>query len=373
MTALLELKQKIKGVYGQYEMYILPVLKFVLAMVYFSWINSNMGYMSQLNNIFLVLILALICSILPSAAMMYVGFVLILGHSYALGIEVAAFVLVIILLMLIFFLRFSGSQNITFVFTPLSFAFSIPALLPIGSGLLESSLSAIPAGCGVVMYYFIRFLRSQSSILVNPDLEMSDKLQIMADGLVQNWGMWITVVAFIAVILLVHLIRTRSFDHAWRISIIAGGVAYVFIMLVGSFGLNLNATVAMVPLLICTAVAVILGLVLEFFAFGGVYSRAERLEYEDDEYFYYVKAVPKASVATSERSIKKINAEPIREERKAEEPAGTYANPIFRQDEKPKRKKASSATSGRQPRQAEKPAAKDVDFEKKLEESLKDL
>lgn len=126
MTALLELKQKIKGVYGQYEMYILPVLKFVLAMVYFSWINSNMGYMSQLNNIFLVLILALICSILPSAAMMYVGFVLILGHSYALGIEVAAFVLVIIFLMLIFFLRFSGSQNITFVFTPLSFAFSIP-------------------------------------------------------------------------------------------------------------------------------------------------------------------------------------------------------------------------------------------------------
>ena len=42
----------------------------------------------------------------------------------------------------------------------------------------------------------------------------------------------IAVVAFVAVILLVHLIRTRSFDHAWRISIITGGVAYVFIMLV---------------------------------------------------------------------------------------------------------------------------------------------
>ena len=54
---------------------------------------------------------------------------------------------------------------------------------------------------------------------------MTDKLQIMADGLVQNWGMWIAVVAFVAVILLVHLIRTRSFDHAWRISIITGGVA----------------------------------------------------------------------------------------------------------------------------------------------------
>lgn len=163
MTALLELKQKIKEIYGQYEMYILPVMKFVLALVYFLWINANMGYMSRLNNVFLVLILALICSILPSSAMMYIGFVLILVHSYALGIEIAAFMLVLILLMIIFFLRFSGEQNVTFVFTPLSFAFSLPALLPIGSGLMESSLSAIPAGCGVVMCYF--FFQSDTEIL----------------------------------------------------------------------------------------------------------------------------------------------------------------------------------------------------------------
>lgn len=372
MTALLELKQKIKGAYGQYEMYLLPVLKFALAMVYFVWINTNMGYMSQLNNIFLVVILALICSILPSAVTMYLGFLLMLGHSYALGMEAAAFMLVLILLMIIFLLRFSGEQNITFIFTPLSFAFSIPALLPIGSGLLESSLSAVPAGCGVVMYYFIRFLKSQSAALANPELEMTDKLQIMADGLVQNWGMWIAVVAFVAVILLVHLIRTRSFDHAWRLAIFAGGVAYVFILLVGTYGLNLNVTVALVPLMVCTLAAVLLGIVLEFFAFGGDYSRAERLEYEDDEYVYYVKAVPKASVATSERSIKKINAEPMREERKVEEPAATYANPIFRGDEKPNRKKVSEEIE-RQPKQVEEPAAKDIDFEKKLEESLKDL
>lgn len=83
MTALLELKQKIKNVYGQYEIYLLPILKFVLALMYFVWINGNMGYMSQVNNLFVVLILALICSILPSAVMVYLGFVLMLLHSYA--------------------------------------------------------------------------------------------------------------------------------------------------------------------------------------------------------------------------------------------------------------------------------------------------
>ena len=60
MTALLEFKQKIKGIYAQYEMYLLPLLKFVLALVYFIWINTNMGYMTALDNIFVVLILSLI-------------------------------------------------------------------------------------------------------------------------------------------------------------------------------------------------------------------------------------------------------------------------------------------------------------------------
>ena len=62
MTSLLEFKQKIKGIYAQYEMYLLPLLKFVLALIYFIWINTNMGYMTALDNIFVVLILSLLYS-----------------------------------------------------------------------------------------------------------------------------------------------------------------------------------------------------------------------------------------------------------------------------------------------------------------------
>ena len=41
MTALLELKQRIKNLYSQYEIYILPVLRFVLAMVYFCLLYTS--------------------------------------------------------------------------------------------------------------------------------------------------------------------------------------------------------------------------------------------------------------------------------------------------------------------------------------------
>lgn len=332
MTALLELKQRIKNLYSQYEIYILPVLRFVLAMVYFIWINTNMGYMKQIDNIFIVLILALICSILPSGVMIFVGFALMVAHGYALGIEVAGFMLVLILFMSILFLRFSSDNNLVLVFTPLSFGFSVPTLLPIGSGLLCNAFSALPAGCGVIIYYFIRFIRVQHKLLENPDVAIADKLKLLTDGIVQNWGMWITVIAFIAVILLVNLIRTRSFDYAWRIAIIAGGVVYVLMIIAGGFYFRLDIDV--VTLIIYTVISVVIGLLLEFFVFGGDYTRTERLEYEDDEYYYYVKAVPKACVTTSERSIKKINGSSAKDERPAQDNVVSYANPIFHGDEK---------------------------------------
>ena len=377
MTALLELKQKIKNLYSQYEVYILPVLRFILALVYFEWINANMGYMTQLNNIFIVLILALICSILPSSVMIFVGFVLMIAHSYAVGIEVAGFMLVLILFMTILFLRFSVGNNIVLVFTPLSFGFSVPTLLPIGAGLLGSAASALPAGCGVILYYFIRFLKVQKAMLENADVLMTDKLKLLADGIAQNWGMWITVIAFVVVVLLVNLLRTRSFDYAWRIAIIAGGVAYILVILAGDF--CLDVTVSMVPMIISTVVSVLIGFVLEFFVYGGDYSRTERLEYEDDEYYYYVKAVPKASVATSERSIKKINAEPVREEKKKDNTAVSYKTKTA-QNKKESLPEERTEILAQMPKDVfeskvnETPKEVDkIDFEKQLEESLKDL
>lgn len=369
MTALLEFKQKLKGIYAQYEIYLLPLLKFILALVYFVWINSNMGYMKALDNIFVVLILSLICCILPSGMMIFTGFALMIGHCYAVGIEVAGFMLLLVLFMMILFLRFSSGKNIVLVFTPLAFAFDIPALLPIGSGLLSSAISALPAAGGVIIYYFIRLVRIQSQVLMSADTDVVSKITLLSDGIMKNGEMWLTLVAFVVVVLVVNLIRTRMFDYAWRIAIVVGGVTYIVIMFAGSMSLGIS--ISAVSLIIYTVVTVLVGIVLEFFVFGGDYTRTERLEYEDDEYYYYVKAVPKALVTSSERSIKKINGEPGREERKSAERVVNYKEPLFQGEEPVRRKKTVPADE--KPSVVQKASMSDVDFEKKLEESLKDL
>ena len=56
MTVLLELKQKIKEFYSEHDVLLLSVFKFFLAFLLFNSINSSLGFMEKLDNIFIVLI-----------------------------------------------------------------------------------------------------------------------------------------------------------------------------------------------------------------------------------------------------------------------------------------------------------------------------
>ena len=54
--------------------------------------------------------------------------------------------------------------------------------------------------------------------------------------------------------------------------------------------------------------AVIIGVIVQFFKTVVDYSRVENTQFEDDEYYYYVKAVPKIAMAKQQKSVRKINA-----------------------------------------------------------------
>ena len=55
--------------------------------------------------------------------------------------------------------------------------------------------------------------------------------------------------------------------------------------------------------------AIAMAMVVQFFKFNLDYSRTEKVQFEDDEYYYYVKAVPKMTVATPEKKVKKITTQ----------------------------------------------------------------
>ena len=64
------------------------------------------------------------------------------------------------------------------------------------------------------------------------------------------------------------------------------------------------------PVLLSEKIIAVSGLlagVYRFFVFHVDYSRTEYTQFEDDEYFYYVKAVPKVTVTAPAPQVRKIS------------------------------------------------------------------
>lgn len=319
MTFFLELKEKLKEIYAEYGTYILPAGKFLLALAVFQSINHTLDYVSALGNIFIILILSLICAIIPLNGMVFFAMALILLQCTGVHILAAAFGAVLLLALWILYLRFASGEALALILTPLAFALHIPAAVPIAFGLTGGPVSALSVACGLVVYYFMRLVSERIAVLAaSEDLNMLDFVRTMAEGVFQNEALLVALICCTVTLLVVNLIRTLEADYAWQISVIAGGIAYIVIQLAGALFLEIPISVPV--LLIGTVASCLICYILQLFIFGGDYSRSKMLRFQDDEYYYYVKAVPKMAVSNPNRTIKNISEEePGREKRPGQE------------------------------------------------------
>ena len=305
MTNLLVFREQLKKFYSKYELYITPLCKFLLALVSLLVINSRIGYMSTLKNAAVVLILALLCSFLPINLTIVIAAAVTLAHLYAFSVECAIVALAVFLLLFILYFRFSPKDTLAVLLTPICFVLKIPYVMPIAVGLIGTPASSVAVASGVIVYYMLAGMNESASVLNTFDADgMVDKFRYCIDTLMGNRAMMVAIVAFAATVLVVWFIRRLSIDHAWTIDMITGALLNILILLFGD--LMYSTDISIIGLILGSIVSVLLVKVLQFFVFNVDYSRTEMVQFEDDEYYYYVKAVPKNTVATPEKRVKTI-------------------------------------------------------------------
>ena len=308
MATLLEFREKMKLWLGKYDIYIFPVLKFIIALITFLMINGYLGFMSRLKNPGIVLILALMCSILPVNMIAVLGAVLILAHAYALSLEAFVIAFVLIVVMFLLFFRTSSQYGYLLFLTPIAFALKVPYVVPLAMGLVGTPVTAIPVGCGTIVYYLIHYLRLNTTMLSGTEGgDMKQKLMYLIDNVVKNKEMILMAAVFALTITIVYFIKRMSIDYSWSIAIGVGAVSEVIMLLAGS--LVMGVSIKIFPALLGTIAAAVIVLVLQLTLFNLDYSRTEYVQFEDDEYYYYVKAVPKVTIAVPEKKVKKISAQ----------------------------------------------------------------
>ncbi|MCR5849013.1 MAG: hypothetical protein K6G75_12990 [Lachnospiraceae bacterium] len=323
MTKLREIRLQVVTFLSRFEAYLVPAGKLILAMVVFCTINAKFGYMTKIAKFPLALILGLFCSFMPLNMIVVIGALLTLLHAYAISIEFAATLAVVYVIMFLLFFRFSPKDTMAVILTPLCFVFHIPYVVPMSFGLVGSFSSSVSVACGTVVFYVLKYMVSASKVFAESgEDDTIARLKALLEGLIKNKEMLICAAAFALVVMVVYVIRRLSINYAWTIAMIMGALIGILTILVGD--IMYKTDISIPGLIIGTVIACVVVKIIQFLVFDVDYSRTEKVQFEDDDYYYYVKAVPKISGGNvkdnrdvSEKKKKKKEAKeknPAREE-----------------------------------------------------------
>lgn len=306
MDGVYEIRQKFQEIYAEHSLVFDKGLQFVLALLTFYMINNNVGFVKEAASPVVTLALAVICTFFPLIITVIGATALMLLHMYGVSLGVLGVTALIFLIMYVFYFRLTPKMALAVVLTPIAFMFKVPFVVPLAYALISTPISMVAVVCGTIVYYMMEYVKKAAAGFTGEDAPgLTEQISTYIKGVFQNKEMWITIAAFLIAFLVIYTIKSQAIDHAWKVAIAVGAVIHVVLNVVGDIALGVHTSYG--SLILGSVAAVVVGLVLELFFFSVDYSRSENLQYEDDEYYYYVKAVPKLTVAKSEKTVKRIN------------------------------------------------------------------
>ena len=306
MTGLLLWKEHLKGFYQKYNQLLHPLIRFLFTLCTVLSINSTVGYMAILKNPLVVFMVCLVGTLLPNCMLVFLigGFLAV--HLYAVSVEMALIAVLVMMIIGILYYGFKPGDSWLMILTPLAFLFKVPYAVAFLVGLGGSLISVIPVSCGVFFYYLLMYIRQNAGVLTGEgSVDIVQRYSQIIRSVCFNQTMMVMIAACAVGIMVVYLIRRLSVDYAWIIAIVAGTVAQLLVIFVGDFvfGVSVSAGTLIFGLL----VSVMLAMIYNFFFFSVDYTRTEYVQFEDDEYYYYVKAIPKMAVSSTDVKVQRIS------------------------------------------------------------------
>lgn len=305
MAVLLELKENFKRFYNKYDIYIVPVAKFIAALVSFLMLNASIGYMDKLNSPIIAVLVSVICAFLPNGFTIVMLSIFMIAHLYAISVEFALIALCVVLLMYLLYFRFTPKLGYLLILTVIMCSFKIPYVIPVAVGLCSSFLAAIPVSFGVIIYYIINTASAYEAAVTNKSLtESMLQVSYLIESLVKDKQMIVLIAALAVTVIVVYIIRRLKIDYAWGYAIGIGSVLQFIILVVCEIVFKTEFNIVLI--VIGVILGALAGYICNVMFFAVDFRRTEYVQYEDDEYYYYVKAVPKVGVQMPEKQVKHI-------------------------------------------------------------------
>lgn len=302
---ILNFRERVKSFVEKQNLILRFLAKFIGAVIMIRCLNELMGYSAFLRQPSVIGATAIICLLIPFSYSYIMFSLLCIVQLLNVSVDITLLMAAGLIMFYVIYNRNCMRYGYLAILTVILLPTNLSALVPIFVGIFSGPLGIPPMLMGIVIYFF-------SSSLDRAILEMTRTVntqplyQMVLDMMISDKEMLLYTCCFVITALVAAKMYRMQADYAWMVSIPTVGIIYTVIYLYGSFLLEIESSIP--DSILTFFLSVILLEVIQFFRNIIDYSRAENLQFEDDEYYYYVKAVPKINIPKRDVNVMKINA-----------------------------------------------------------------
>jgi len=307
MVKLLMLRETVVYFYKRNETVINYILRFIAGLIILSIINSIGHYHPLVAPLFsggmalpFLLVQALLFMLLPATlgnAIICLNVTLQLSRS----VETAFLVLVSLILVLVFYSRLAPKKSHLIIAMILGFYFNMPYAVVLFAGLYMGLTSIIPITIGT----YIWGLSPVISNIINtapsfyPDeidyigmwYELMRVFVEMLNGFASSLDSLFAAFIYAMAVLAVYAVAKLTIDYAKEIAVLVGALLMFIGYIVGIIVSDIEFSIVQGVLFMLLSVLLIEA--LKFFDIVLNYKKAENVEFQDDDNYYYVRVIPK--------------------------------------------------------------------------------
>lgn len=290
-------------IYSRFDGYLTAMTKFVISFFTLFCVCRSGEVAAPLNRLPILLIIAAFCSFLPQNFLLLTGCTYLLLQFYFLSLEAAVVGGVVLLVLLLLYFSFIPEQAYVVIGMAVLLGLKVPFAIPVICALLLGPEAIIGILLGTAVWTLADYLKGNTTAAAEMNEAFFNHILELFENLFLQRELILTAVILTAVFLVVYLIRRLPVRWCWHLAIFSGGLVYG--LLSGMRAILPGNTILPVRLGIDLLIGFAVGCILLYFCFSLDYAKVEYLQFEDDSYYYYVKAVPKRMAARNSNGEEK--------------------------------------------------------------------
>ena len=307
MKLLFNIRNRIDDIYLKHPQITGYFVRLIIALAVLLILRVNIGFNEILSDLVFVIVFSIVCAFIPVKPLALILAVYAVVQIFSLSSGAGLIACLLFVIMYLIYFRFNTNTGYIILLIPLLCLIRLPLLIPLVLAVCAPAGSVISVILGFIVFYFIRYIHVTAAVLqgIVENGEVS-KMSMVISGVFTYREMWYTIGCVIITFFAVYYLKKININKSNEMAAALGSGIYLICILLCSLLFGNITHQRLTQLVMGCVISCLLAMVITAVVLPLDYRRTELLEFEDEEYKYFVRAVPKSYISKESVRIKRI-------------------------------------------------------------------